>query len=787
MQRQRYVGQRLRRAEDPRLLTGRGQFVDDLQPPGLVHVAFVRSPHAHARIRHIDVQAARALPGVRAVLTPEEAARRCRPWRGVLLHYQGMKTGEQYPLALGKVRYVGEPVVAVAAVDRYTAEDACDAVRVEYEPLPAVVSPEQALAPDAPRIYEDLPDNEIYRATFTKGEVDAAFASAALVLRQEYRFGRHTGVPLEPRSLLAVYEPATRALTVWISTQVPHMMRAVLAEILGLDEQRVRVIAPDVGGSFGIKIHVYQDDIAACLLAMQLGVPVKWVADRRESFLSDIHAREERVTIEGAFDHEGHLLALRSDIVCPVGPFSAYPRSSVVEGSQVARLIPNQYRVDRYAYTLRVVAQNKVMTSQYRAVGHPLAFAAVEGLLDTAARRLGLDPAELRFRNLIQPDQFPYTSVTGNVYDSGSYVQALRLLLEQARYPELRAEQERLRAQGRLLGIGFACFVEITGPGAQFYGLGGAPISAQDATTVRIESNGKITALVGITEQGQGNHTAIAQLIADELGVTPDDVTVISGDTAAVPYGGGTWASRGMPIGGSATVLAARALREKVAQIAASLLEASAADIELVDGRAQVRGVPDRSISLRELARIVHFGARPLAAEIEPSLDATRHFTNPELWTFTNGVHLAVVEIDRETGRVALRRYVVVEDCGTVINPARVEAQVHGGVAQGLGGVLLEECRYDASGQLLTTSLLDYLVPSAGDLTDIAVYHLETPSPLTVGGFKGVGEAGVAGAPAAIQNAVNDALAPLGVAITTHPITPERVLAAIERARVPVG
>jgi len=490
-----YVGARVYRLDDPRKLAGRGQYVDDLALPRMAHVAFVRSPHAHARLRRLDVAAAARFPGVVAVLDGEGAAGLCSPWRGVLDHFAGMKTGAWWPLARGKVLYVGEPVVAVAALDRYTAEDACELVQVDYEPLPAVLDPVAALEPSAPLIFEELGDNLIWCSRLEAGEVDAALHGAHRTYRQHSAFGRHTGVTLEPRSLLASYEPTARQLTVHISSQVPHMMQAVLARMCGLDEHNVRVICPDVGGSYGIKIHVYQDDVAACLLAMKLGRPLKWVADRRESFISDIHAREQRVDVELAVERDGTMRGLRGRVTAPVGPASAYPRSSVVEACQVLRLLPGPYRVRNYACTAEVVAQNKGMTSQYRAVGHPIAAACMESILDLAARDLGLDPAEIRRRNLVRSDELPYASCTGNVYDSGSYRAALETVLRAADYDRLRLEQAELRAEGRLLGIGLSCFIELTGPGAQFYGVGGAPISAADATTVRLEPSGRATVL----------------------------------------------------------------------------------------------------------------------------------------------------------------------------------------------------------------------------------------------------------------------------------------------------
>src|SRR5882672_4714406 len=719
-------------------------------------------------------------------MTGAEVVRLCKPYRGILLHYQGMKTGAMLPLAVDRVRWVGEPVVAIAAATRAQAEDAAERVSVEYEPRPAALTPEQALAPGVDPIHPELGDNIIYETRLKSGDVEAAFAAAPRVYRRAFTTGRHTGVPIEPRGLVAEFEPATGALTLWISTQVPHMMQAVLADLFGLAEHRVRVIAPDVGGSFGIKIHVYQDDMAACALALVLGRPVKFVAARRESFLSDIHAREQTIRVDVAADRDGVLMAMRASITAAVGPYSAYPRSSVVEGGQVLRLLPGPYRLRHYDATLRVVAQNKVVTSQYRAVGHPIATAVTESMIDLIARDLELDRSEVRRRNLVRPDELPYTSASGNVYDSGSYQAALARLLETAKYDDLRREQAAARAQGRHLGIGLSCFVELTGPGAQFYGVGGAPISGQDGATLRLEPSGAVTALVGVTDQGQGMPTAFAQIVADELGISPDGVAVRSGDTALTPYGGGTWASRGMPIGGSATLLAARALAQKIRVVAGTLLEAHADDIELADARAAVRGAPDRALGYAELARTVHFRSNALKG-LEPSLEATVHYTNPQAWTFTNGAHLAVVEVDVETGRVSVLRYVAVDDCGRVVNPALVEGQIAGGVAQGLGGALMEQCAYDEAGQPLCGTLMDYAVPTAADVPPLELHHLETPAPSIAGGYKGAGEAGTTGAPAAILNAVNDALAPFGAMITDQPITAERVVRAVREGRRPGG
>jgi carbon-monoxide dehydrogenase large subunit len=776
------VGQPVKRVEDPRLLAGQGRYVDDLRLPRMVSAAFVQSPHAHARLRRVDVRRAAALPDVVGVLTGEEAARRCRPWRGILTDYVGMKTPLQYPLAVDKVRYVGEPVVAIAAVDRYVAEDACDLVEVEYEPLPAVVDPEAAMRPGGPLIDEESGDNVIYRGGFDKGEVDRAFAEADRVYRDRFVIGRQTCVALEPRSLVAAYEPTTQSMTVWISSQVPHMMQAIFSRILGIEEQKLRVIAPDVGGSFGLKIHCYSDDVAACILSIKLGRPVKWIADRVESFATDIHCREHIVEVEAAVGADGTVLGLRSRAVTGVGPWSCYPRSSVVEGNQVIRLLTGPYRIRHHKAELAVVAQNKALMSQYRAVGHPIATMIMESMLDVAARDLRIDPVEIRKRNLVRPHEFPYTSAYGYVYESGSYVESLDLVVDKGDYAGWRREQARARAEGRFVGIGLSCFIELTAPGS-FYGSGGAPVSAQEGATIRLEPTGKVTALVGVTNQGQGAHTAFAQVIADELGVPVDDVNVMSGDTALVPYGGGTSGSRGAVLGAGASILACRGLRKQIARVAASMLEAAPGDIEIAGGKARVRGSPHTAVGLAEVAWLVYYRSDKLPRDVEPSLESTSHYTPERPLSWTNGAHLAVVEVDVETGLVRILKYTTVEDCGTIINPALVAEQVRGGVAQGIGSALYEHIVYDEHGQLQTRTLMDYLVPGSAEMPDIEVYHLETPSPFTVGGFKGVGEAGTTGAPAAIVNAVNDALAPLGVRLTRQPITPDLVLGALRAAR----
>ena len=638
----------------------------------------------------------------------------------------------------------------------------------------------EALAADAPLVFEELGDNVIYRAGHGSAAADAAVDGAATVVEGRFVFGRMTGVPIEPRVILADYEAGTGRLEVHAATQVPHMMQAVLARILRLPEHRVRVVAENVGGSFGIKIHVYQDEVCACVMAMQLGRPVRFTCDRREAMMTDIHAREKVVEARLGLTREGVITGLTATVTAAVGSISMFPRSSVVESGQVARMLPGQYRVPAYRCEQLVVAQNKTPTSQYRAVGHPIASAVIEQLVERGARRLGLDPVELRMRNLVTPAEMPYTSPAGPVHDPADYPGLLSRLVEVAGYDRLREQQRAARSEGRLVGIGISCFLELTGPGASFYGVGGAPISAKDGATIRLEPDGSLVALIGFTDQGQGTSTTTAQLVAREMGVDPGSVRVVSGDTLIVPHGGGTWASRSAVVGGAAVMAAGRELRARVLAAAAEVLEADPSDLELAGGRIAVRGT-DRGMALAELSRIVHYNTGLLGGRVEPSLEATSYFVNPTAGTFASGAHLAVVEIDSSSWQARLVRYVAVDDVGRPINPEVVAGQVRGGVAQGIGEALLEELVYDADGQLLNASLMDYLLPSAADLCDIEVHHLDIPS--VVGeGFRGVGESGATAAPAAVANAVADALGPLGVEVSRLPITPDLLFGLAERA-----
>ena len=777
-----YIGKSVPRPNARRLLQGRGVYVDDLRLPLLLHAAFLRSPYAHARIRRIDTARAAQRSGVVRVATAADLAGLYTPWVGVLTHMKGMKSAPQHPLAPGRACWQGEPVAAVVAESRAIAEDAVAEIEVEWEELPAITSPEAALAPGAAAIHPELGDNLAFARSIEAGAVDDAFARAAAVVTETFTFARHTGVCPEARSLLAEFNPADRQLTLHCSSQAPHMMKEIVLRHFALAESDVRVICRDVGGSYGIKIHVYPDEMAVIALALLLGRSIKFVADRLESFVSDIHARAHRVEARMALAADGEILAIDIDDLTGIGPYSTYPRSSAVEGNQVVNLVGSWYRCANYRARLAVAFQNKPPMSQYRAVGHPIACAVTEGLVDLGARALGIDPAELRRRNLLADDAYPCTSPAGLRFEKLSHQRALERLLTLMDYAGLRREQQALRPRGIHRGIGLASFVEITNPGPAFYGVGGAPISAQDGCTLRLDPGGSVTCAISITEQGQGTETVVAQIVASVLAIPLDRIRIVTGDTERTPYGGGTWASRGTGIGGEAALQAAKALRANILALAGAMLQAAPADLDLGEGWIVDSASGQRRIGLDEVGRVGYFRGDTLPPGVQPELVATRHYQPRDYpFAFTNGVQASWLELDIETGFITLLKHWVVEDCGTAVNPLLVDEQVRGGVVQGLGGALFEECLYDEAGQLLNGSLADYLVPMAGEMPDIEVAHLATPTQTSELGAKGVGEAGTAGAPAAVMNAINDALAPLGARVAAQPFTPERILRALGR------
>jgi len=774
-----YIGTSEPRPNAKRLLQGRGTYVDDLRFPRLAHVVFYRSPYAHAKLKKLDLSKARAQPGVIAIVDGRSLAEYCTPWVGVLAHLKGIKSPPQHAIAIERACWQGEAMAAIVAETRCQAEDALAHVEAEWEELPVVTDMEAALRGDHV-IHPELGDNVCFRRELNAGEVDAAFARADLVVEETYDFARHTGVCLEMRSILADYNAAEHSLTVYQATQAPHMMQDIFSRHLGIPEANVRVICKDVGGSYGIKVHVYPDEMATAALSVMLRRPVKFVADRLESFLTDIHAREHRAKVRLALSREGDILAFELDDLTGIGPYSVYPRTSGIEGNQVVNLVGGPYKHQHYRALMNVVFTNKNVTCQYRAVGHPIAVALTEGIVDLAAARLGMDPAELRRRNLIADDAYPYSFPSGLKFEGLSHHKTLDRLLELMDYKGLRAEQKALRKKGVHRGIGLAAMIEVTNPSPAFYGVGGARISAQDGATIRLEPTGMVTVMVSVTEQGQGTEGIFAQIAATAVGVSMDKVRVITGDTGTTPYGGGTWASRGAGIGGEAVLQAGKALRSNILDVAAAILNEDKAQLDVAADAIVSKVSGEAKLPLAEVGRVGYFRPDTLPMKFQSELTVTRHYTPREYpFTFTNGMQASLVEVDPDTGFVKLLGHWCVEDCGTVINPMLVDEQIRGGIVQGIGAALWEHCVYDDNGQLLNGNLADYLVPMSGEIPDIVVAHVSTPTRTSELGAKGVGEAGTAGAPAAVMNAINDALAPLGARVAAQPCTPERVLRAL--------
>jgi aerobic carbon-monoxide dehydrogenase large subunit len=775
-----YIGKPEPRANAKRLLQGRGSYIDDLRFPRLAEVAFFRSPYAHARIKRLDLSKARAAPGVIAVVEGRAVAEYCSPWIAVLGHLKGIKSPPQYPLAIERACWQGEPVVAVVAETRYQAEDARELIEAEWEELPVVVDMHEALA-GKHVIHPELGDNICFKREVDTGDVDAAFANADVVVEGRYGFGRHTGVCLEGRAIIADYNAAEHTLTVHHATQAPHMMQDLFARHFNLPEGNVRVIAKDIGGAYGIKVHTYPDEMCTVALSIMLRRPVKFVADRMEGMLSDIHAREHKVKVRLAANKAGDILAFDLDDVTAIGPYSVYPRTSGIEGNQVVNLTGGPYKHKQYRAKMHVVFTNKNVTCQYRAVGHPIAAALTEAIVDAAARKCGMDPADFRRRNLIPDDSYPYSFPSGIKFERLSHHACFDKLMELMDYKALRAEQASLRKQGVYRGIGLASIIEVTSPSPAFYGVGGARISAQDGATLRLEPTGMLTVLSSVTEQGQGTEAIFAQIAATAVGVSLDRVKVVTGDTNVTPYGGGTWASRGAGIGGEAVLQSGKALRSNILDVAAAILNVKKTTLDIVENHVVDVTSGEKKLDLAELGRVAYFRPDTLPMNFQAELMVTRHFTPREYgFTFANGQQGSYVEVDVETGFVKLLKHWCVGDCGTVINPLLVDEQTRGGIVQGIGAALFEECRYGEDGQMLNGNLADYLVPMAFEMPDIVCAHVEQAKTKTSElGAKGAGENGTAGAPAAVMNAINDALAPLGAGVYEMPFTPERILKAL--------
>lgn len=779
-------GTSVKRVEDPRLLTGRGQFINDITLPGMAAVAFVRSPYAHARIRGIDVSEALRSPGVLTILTGEQARLEARPLQAKLHEAPGLerlarsyRIADWYPLAFACVRFVGEAVAAVVAESPYLAEDAARKIIMDYEPLPTVARVEKALEQEAPLLYPEWGDNVMLRADSSFGDPERAFRDADVVVSETFRTNRCTGLSIETRGCIADYDPASEGLRLWTSSQIPHVVRMTVARLMGFPENKLQVIAPDIGGGFGIKSHVFPEEIVICLLARRVARPVKWIEDRSENLQSAIHARQGVFTVELAASSDGTFLGLRAKLVSDAGAYPAYPGTSN-EPLHMSVILPGPYRIRNYQYEMLNVVTNKSPLGPYRAVGAPMATYMVEYLVDCLARELKMDPAGIRTRNLIRPEEFPYTTATGLVYDSGSYAESLQKALERANYQDFREEQRRLRTQGRYIGLGISCYVEITAPGSMFYAIWDQ--SGFDTITVRLTISGKIIVETGMSCPGQGYQTTLAQIVGDEFGVGLDDVTILMGDTNNTPFSWGSHSSRFTVVCGGAAQLAARKVKERLFDIAARSLNVGPDQIAMHHGRIGVRGSPDRELTLAEVCKLAIVRPDLVPGGAPSVLEATQSYEPPPLTT-PNATHLAVVEVDPETGQVQILRYIVAHDCGKMINPMIVDGQIRGGTTQGIGNALYEDLFYDEQGQLLAGSLMDYLIPTTMETPEIEIIHLETPSSLTQGGVKGMGEGGAIAPPGALANAVADALSPFGVKMNELPITPERIWRQIQQAR----
>lgn len=785
------IGQKVPRVNARRLAAGRGRYIDDIQLPRMVHLAFVRSPHAHAHVVDIDTSVAANMDDVIAVITGEEISKICAPWQGTADHLPGLRSPPQYPLALGRVAWQGEPVALVAAASRAKAEDAAQAVSVQWDPLPAVSDLRSALDENASKAHPDLDNNLAFEQHITKGDPKSAFDHSTSVLERKFTFSRQTGVTLEPRGLIADFEPATRSITVYTAHQSPWQQQDVIAQQFGLDEQNIRIITPDIGGGFGLKLQVYGDEMATVAASLLLNRPVKFVADRLESFISDTHAREVHVAARMGVSERGKVEVLALDVIGTVGAYSSHRRIGIADGVMTARFAGAPYEIDTYDAQLRTAFQNKPPSGVYRGVGQPIACAVTEQMMDLAAHATGLDPVEIRRQNYLPFNSFPRPSPGGALMTTLSLEASLDGLIEVMDYKNLRASQVKRRSTGKLFGIGIGTFVEFTAVGPATYGPAGARVTTQDGCTVRLEPSGKVRCITSVTDQGQGTWTGITQIVADQLGITPEDVGIVAGDTAVTPYGGGAWASRGLSIGGEAAWKAAEALKQNILKLAGTILQADPEKLTINLGMIHdfpVEGGQPR-ISLAELSEIGHFRQDTLPPGIQPELAVTRHyFPDENAAAVANGMVGASVEIDPETGFVSLEGLWIVDDCGRVINPLLVDEQVRGGLIQGVGSAMWEQCIYDNTGQLMNGTLADYLVPMASELPDITVAHIETPLNGTELGTKGVGEAGTVGAPSAVLLAVNDALFPHGAHVDHLPITPEdilRVLGAIDVQGLP--
>lgn len=773
----RIIGSTVKRREDPRFITGTSRYTDDIQLHGMTYMAILRSPYAHARIKKIDTSQAKAQPGVLAVFTGEDLKKAGVNPIPVGWLLPDIKIGPHYPLAVDEAHYVGDGVAAVVANDRYTARDALDLIDVEYEPLPAVVDAEKATQPGAPQLHPEAPDNVAYYWTIAGGNTDQALKEADGVVRQRIINQRLIPNAIEPRAAVAQYQPATGDLTLYNTNQNPHIIRLLLAIVLGQPEHKLRVISPDVGGGFGSKIYLYADEVIACFASKQLGRPVKWTESRSENYQATIHGRDHISDIEVGYKKDGTITALKVKTWSNQGAYLSV-FAPLIPTFLYGPMLQGPYKIPNVSCEVWGVYTNTTPVDAYRGAGRPEATYLIERAVDLVAYELNMDPADVRRKNLIPAFKENFQTCMAYVYDSGNYPDALEQALRIVDYANLRQEQETMRKQGKYMGIGLCSYVEITGAApAQVAASLGAGVALVESALLRVHPTGKVQLMTGSHTHGQGHETTFAQIVADQLGIPIEDVEVVHGDTDRTPWGAGTYGSRSQPVGGTAAYIATQRVIEKGKKFAAHMLEAAEDDLVFEGGNYFVKGAPSRAVKFTDVA-LQAYTAKNVPPDVELGLEASAFF-NPSNFTFPAGTHVAVVEVDPDTGKVDLKRYVAVDDVGKVINPMIVDGQVHGGIAQGVAQALWEGAVYDENGQLLTGSMLDYPVPIASYLPSYETARLETPSPVNPLGAKGAGETGTIAATPAVANAVMDALKPFGIRHIDMPLTPEKIWRAI--------
>jgi aerobic carbon-monoxide dehydrogenase large subunit len=778
----RMFGVSVKRREDARMMTGRAHYTDDVRLSNMSYVAVVRSPYAHARIKSIDAEKAKSMPGVIDVLTGQDLENDLGPVPCAWLPANcNLKVPEYRAIATDRVRYVGDEVAVVVAESRYQAEDAAGAVHVEYEPLDVVTRQEDAIKDGAPQLYDDVPNNLAYTWELAGGDFDSVWEQSEVKLSQRFVNHRLIANAMETRGAVADYNSGTGEMTIWVTSQNPHIHRFLFSVVTGIPESKLRVISTDVGGGFGSKIPMYSGELIACAVAKRLGRPVKWMEDRRENYLTNAHGRDHVDYVDVAATKDGNVTGIRVKAYANHGAYLSTAAPGVPTWL-FATMLSGPYKIPNIDCTIYGVLTNTTTTDAYRGAGRPEATYLLERVMDLLANELGLDPTEIRRRNFIGKDEFPYTVATTLQYDSGDYEAALNRALEIVGYDDLRAEQERLRAEGRYLGIGFSTYVEVCGLApSHLAGFMGFQGGLWESAKVRMHPTGKVTAFTGASPHGQGEETTFAQLVSDELGVPFDDIEIIHGDTGMIQFGWGTYGSRSTAVGGSALVYASRKLIEKAKKFAAHMLEASPEEIVFDQGNFYVQGSPEPSKSIQEVALQAYL-AWDIPKDVEPALEES-YFFDPTNFTFPFGTHICVVEIDSDTGSVDFTRYVAVDDVGNVINPMIVDGQIHGGIAQGLAQVVYEHAEYDEGGQLVTGTMMDYAVPKAHQVPTFELDRTVTPTPVNPMGLKGVGETGTIASTPAVANAIMDALKPLGVTHVDMPLTPQRIWEVIQERK----